>query len=171
MAINPSAWSIQKIVTYITAAGDWLRSAKLDHHKWADRYYRTAEMIAMAEKNGANVFKFLDELWPAGLRGNQVHYNGRPFDAVMLVPAEELADCVIAPPLKNFRFKPQEAWPEESAEVHEERFESPVRKPAKRMKAEVIDLGEDDEDDESDEDNIPKPFASQFKPTKKRKFQ
>ena len=81
LAINPTAWSVQKIVTYLTAAGDWIRAAKLDTYKWSDRYYRAAESVALGEKTGADIFKFVEELWPAGLKANQVHYNGRPFDS------------------------------------------------------------------------------------------
>ena len=168
MAINPSTWSVQKIVTLITAAGDWLRSAKLDTYKWSERYYQTAELVALSEKNGACLFKLLDELWPAGLKGHQVHYNGRPFDGVNLIPAEGLADCVIAPPMKNFKFDADKAWPEESDEVQIEHYETP--KPKRARKAQRIAEIEEESEEFSDEDEQPKSFASQFKNTKKRRL-
>ena len=28
MALNPTAWSAQKIIMYLTAQGDWIRSGK-----------------------------------------------------------------------------------------------------------------------------------------------
>ena len=164
MAINPTVWSSQKIITYITACGDWLRSAKLDNYRWADRFYRAAESIALAEKTGANIFKFLEELWPAGLKGHLVHYNGRPFDMVNLIPAEEIGDCVIAPYLKNFKFDPAKAWPEERESESEEE-PTPKRKPKRKSYEDMSVLEE-----ESDDDLLPKPFHSQFKP-KRRKFE
>ena len=88
-------WSAQRIITYLTVCGDWLKSAKLDQYRWADRYYKAAESFANSQKTCANLFKFTDELWPAGLRGHTVHYNGKPFDQVELVTAEDVADCII----------------------------------------------------------------------------
>ena len=163
MAINPTAWSTQKIITYLTVCGDWIKSAKLDQYRWADRYYRAAESIALGQKTGADIYKFIDELWPAGLKANIVHYNGKPFNSVKLIPAEELGDCVIAPPLKNFKFDPAEAWPEEGDDDFSE-TETPKRKPTKRKSFE--DMPESDEDSEGE--NIPKPFLDQFKPKKRR---
>ena len=77
------------------------------------------------------------------------------------MPAEELADCVIAPPMKNFRFEPDLAWPEEPVMIPDEP-EIIIKKPKKRVHK------VEESEDESDEDEIPKPFASQFKMKKRR---
>ena len=81
-----------------------------------------------------------------------VHYAGRPFDAVHLVSAEGLADCVIAPPLKNFRFDMDKIWPEETENGSTEQSDSPKRN-KKRFQHSQDDF--DQEESESD-DELPK---------------
>ena len=157
-------WSAQRIITYLTVCGDWLKSAKLDQYRWADRYYKAAESLANSQKTCANLFKFTDELWPAGLRANLVHYNGKPFDTVKLISAEGLGDCVIAPALKNFKFNPAEVWPEEDEPEADIQVETPQRKPSKRKSFEDVPSFEID----SDEEGIPKPFFNQFQPKRRR---
>ena len=147
MAINPTSWSAQKIITYMTVIGDWIRAANLDTYRWSDRYYRAAENIALAEKTGANIFKFIDELWPAGLKGQFVHYAGKPFDTVTLVPMEEIADCVIAPPLKNFRFNPDKVWPDDIDNAQVEPFEETPKRSKKRRQQSDSDCDEDSADE------------------------
>ena len=123
----------------------------MDHYRWSERYYRAAESIAIADKMGSNIFNCLDQLWPAGLKGHNVHYSNRPFDNVQLISAESLSDCVIAPPLRGFRFDPEKVWPEENTESSIEQFDTPK---VNRNKRQLSD-GEL-EADESDEDTMPK---------------
>ena len=124
----------------------------MDSYKWSDRFYQAAESIALAEKTGANIYRFLEDLWPAGLRGNMVHYNNRPFESVSLISAESLADCVIAPPLKNFRFDVDKVWPEDDNDDGSiEQSDSPKRSKKRHQHSD----GGFDDDSDSDED-IPK---------------
>ena len=124
----------------------------MDQYKWSDRFYQAAQSIAVAEKTGANIFNILQELWPAGLRGNLVHYNGRPFDAVHLVSEEGLSDCVIAPALRNFRFDMEKIWPEENTNGSNEQSDSPKRN---KKRYQQSDNDFDQEESESD-DELPK---------------
>ena len=158
MAINPTAWSIQKISIYLTACGDWIRSANLDAYKWSEKYYRAAENVALSEKNGGAVFKILEDLWPAGLRGNQVHYSQNPFDKVELVTLEDVNDVIIAPPMKNFKFDPAKAWPDEDAELSND--DTP--KSNRRRK----NFSKDDDEEMEEEETLPVPFHLQFKKRK-----
>ena len=130
----------------------------MDTYKWSDRFYRAAENIALEEKTGGNLFKFIDELWPAGLRGHTVHYNGKPFDQVELVTAEDVADCIIAPPMKNYKFDATLAFDPNEEEDHHDRDETPKRKRSKKE-----DRSLSDSEGDGSEMEIPKPFFSQFK--------
>jgi len=154
MSINPTAWSIQKISIYLTACGDWLRSANLDMYKWSDRYYRTAENVAFCEKTGGNLFKIIEDLWPSSLKGNMVHYQNAPFDKVNLVVVEDANSCVIAPPPKMFKFDPNKAWPEE--DQSEEEVDTPKRAPTRRYQY-------DDDDDQDESEVIPRPLHFHLK--------
>lgn len=165
MAINPTAWSIQKIIVYLTACGDWIRSANLDTYKWSEKYYRAAENLALSEKNGGSLFKILEDLWPAGLKGNQVHYNNNPFDKVNLVTLEDVNDVIIAPPMKNFKFDPAKVWPEEESEDIPKSEDTPK---SNRRRRHFPNIKEEDDEEEEEEDTYPVPFHLQFK---KRKMQ
>ena len=53
--------------------------------------------------------------------------------------------------------------------VHEEHVETPKRKKIKKSSLQV-NLDDEEDDESSEEENMPKPFASQFKPSKKRRL-
>ena len=103
------------------------------------------------------MYRFIDDLWPAGLRGHTVHYNGKPFDQVELITAEDVADCIIAPPMKNFKFDAKKAFENED----EDRYGQDDTPRRKRTKKEDKQMSESE--DEFSESEMPKPFFSQFK--------
>ena len=133
----------------------------LDAYKWSDRFYRAAENIAMDEKLGINIFKHLEHIWPAGLKGQNVHYNGRPFDQVNMIQNEDTADCVLAPPLRNFKFDFLKCFAQPVEEDRDDHQDTPQSSRKRRSRAPPSD---DEEDNEyAFDQDFPRPFFDQFK--------
>lgn len=82
-----------------------------------------------------------------------VHYNQKPFDTVTLISAEGLSDCVIAPPLRNFRFDMDKIWPEEDKlNGSFEQSDSPKRSKRRNKYSD----GEFDQEETDSDDDKPK---------------
>ena len=114
LSVNPTFFSIEGIVIRLTQMGDWLRAASVDSYNWADRFYLTAKSIAIDEPKGSSVFKNLETLWPAQLKGYQIHYDQAPFAKAEFVVHEGTDTVVISPNMKMYKFNPAKVWAETS---------------------------------------------------------
>ena len=110
MSINPTYYTVEAIAIRLTAMGDWLRSSGIDAYGWSDKFYLFAKAVVYDEPNGQSIFKTLELIWPAGLKGNVIHYEQNPFAKAEFVLNEGTDQVVISPPLKMFKFNPNKVW-------------------------------------------------------------
>ena len=163
IAINPTFFTVEAIAVRLTAMGDWVRAASLDNYNWAEKFYLTAKSIVHDEPLGRDIFKNLESIWPAGLKGSIIHYEGQPFQKAEMVVNEGTEQVVISPPLKMYKFNPGKVWaeaePAEPAEQTTREIET-VTKVVKKRKLEntaIIPTSLDPV--ESDDEDAIIPFA------------
>ena len=112
MSINPTSYTIEAMAVRLTAMGDWIRASGIDVYGWAEKFYLVTKSLVMDEPNGQAIFKSLELIWPAGLKGNIIHYEQNPFAKADFVINEGVEQVVISPALKMYKFNPDKVWTE-----------------------------------------------------------
>ena len=112
ISINPTFYTVEGIVIRLTSMGDWIRASSIDAYGWADKFYYLAKSVARDEPRGADILKTLENVWPANLKGNLIHYDSNPFGKTEFVVNEGQEQVVISPPLKMYKFNPEKVWQE-----------------------------------------------------------
>ena len=110
MSINPTFYTVEAIAIRLTAMGDWIRASGVDCYGWAEKFYLVTKSIVHDEPNGQSIFKSLELIWPAGLKGNVIHYEQNPFAKAEFVINEGVEQVVISPAPKMFKFNPEKVW-------------------------------------------------------------
>ena len=136
ISINPTFFTVEAIAIRLTAMGDWIRAASLDHYNWAEKFYLTAKSIVNDEPSGSLIFKNLENVWPAGLKGTIIHYENQPFAKAEFIVNEGTEQVVVSPPLKMFKFNPDKVWAEAEPITEPIIKEKPVTKVVKKRKLE-----------------------------------
>ena len=112
MSINPTFYTVEAMAVRLTAMGDWIRASGMDCYGWSEKFYLVTKSLVMDEPIGQAVFKSLELIWPAGLKGNVIHYEQSPFAKAEFVVNEGVEQVVISPALKMYKFNPDKVWAE-----------------------------------------------------------
>ena len=158
MAINPTYFTTEGIVIRLTAMGDWIRTAALDHYNWADRFYMLAKSVAHDEPKGSAILKTLESAWPAQLKGNTIHYDGNPFAKVDFIVNEGQEQVCISPALKMYKFNADKVWTEASTPPEPSTSKSEDKSKKRKLSNSPLLPESMDPLDSADEDVGP-PFA------------